>query len=540
MRAGASRFARACASRLARTLVAVSSAFAPYALAQPVLTPSEANGRLIYHEGRSGTGGAIYARVGASQAPIPASAVPCANCHGADGRGRPEGGVLPPDITWAHLGRADGHRHPRGRTHGPYDEASLGRTIEHGLDPAGNVLDTAMPRFTMSMSDRRDLAAYLKKLEHDRDPGVLEDTLRVGTMLPDAGPLAERARTVAALLEAMAAEVNDAGGIHGRRIELVNTDPGPDAATATAAWQEVVEARRVFCIVAPFVPQLDETMGGLAESARMPLIGPLFRMHAGETQRYRFDALSGLREELVALASFAEGLRSQGSRAAIVHPAPSAALAREVAGRLERHGWSVRLVPNEAGAFAADRIASSLAEGPADAVFFVGRENDFGALALALDARSQRPHLLAAASQVGAGAALELPAGFSRRVYLAYPTSPSDRTPGGVAHLQALRQRAGLDGRYAALQVSAYAAASIAFEGLKRAGRDASREKLVDALEDLRDFRTGLTPPMAFEAGRRVGAPGAHIVAVDLERRNFLAAAPWVRVDAARDPQAVR
>src|SRR5690606_38910692 len=81
-------------------LLSGASPTAPPAFAESAWTPSEANGRLIYREGRSASGGAIQARVGAGQASIPASAVPCANCHGADGRGRPEGGVRPPDITW--------------------------------------------------------------------------------------------------------------------------------------------------------------------------------------------------------------------------------------------------------------------------------------------------------------------------------------------------------------------------------------------------------------------------------------------------------
>ena len=69
------------------------------------LTPEEAAGRRIYLEGVGSANGEISARVGAADTLVPARVMPCANCHGADGRGRPEGGVRPPDITWSRLTR---------------------------------------------------------------------------------------------------------------------------------------------------------------------------------------------------------------------------------------------------------------------------------------------------------------------------------------------------------------------------------------------------------------------------------------------------
>ena len=44
---------------------------------------------------------------------------------------------------------------------------------------------------------------------------------------------------------------------------------------------------------------------------------------------------------------------------------------------------------------------------------------------------------------------------------------------------------------------------------MRRAGRDLSREKLVDQLETLRGFATGYAPPVTYASGRRLGARGA-------------------------------
>jgi hypothetical protein len=54
-------------------------------------------------------------------------------------------------------------------------------------------------------------------------------------------------------------------------------------------------------------------------------------------------------------------------------------------------------------------------------------------------------------------------------------------------------------------------------EALKRAGRDVSRQKLIEALERLYQFNTALTPPITYTPNRRIGSMGAYIVAIDVE-----------------------
>src|SRR5918999_4047736 len=127
-------------------------------------------GRRIYVEGVSPSGGEITAVMSDASVEVPASAVPCASCHGRDGKGRSEGGVVPSDITWANLTKPYGLTHPGGRKHPPYDARLLKRAIAMGLDPAGNALHTVMPRFRMSLGDMEDLVAYLQQLGRESNP----------------------------------------------------------------------------------------------------------------------------------------------------------------------------------------------------------------------------------------------------------------------------------------------------------------------------------------------------------------------------------
>jgi len=49
-----------------------------------------------------------------------------------------------------------------------------------------------------------------------------------------------------------------------------------------------------------------------------------------------------------------------------------------------------------------------------------------------------------------------------------------------------------------------------------------TRAALIASLEQLRDFKTGVLPPLTFNPNRRIGASGCYIVGVDLTRKQYV------------------
>lgn len=137
----------------------------------------------------------------------------------------------------------------------------------------------------------------------------------------------------------------------------------------------------------------------------------------------------------------------------------------------------------------------------------------------------------ASAGSLASKSLMNLPTGFAEKVYLAFPTRPSDQSPKVMQEFVAFHKRNGLPVQHMAVQVSAYASAKVLMEGLKRVGRGLSRRKLVVALEKLSDFATGLTPPLSFGPNRRIGARGAYIVTVDPAQKNFRPVSDWIELD---------
>ncbi|WP_313913838.1 c-type cytochrome [Tahibacter sp.] len=164
---------------------------------------STEGGEKIFREGLSPRGTPIVATLGANDA-VPATLLPCVTCHGADGRGRSEGGVRPADISPSALRRP---LHNERRRRPAYDSSRLRRAITLGMDAGGQLLDTAMPRYALSLADADDLLAYLAALEQRHEAGVGTERLRIGVR--------------GAALTAPTQE------IYGRRVELVQLSRPP-------------------------------------------------------------------------------------------------------------------------------------------------------------------------------------------------------------------------------------------------------------------------------------------------------------------------
>jgi len=250
----------------AETLPVLALCFA-LAAASPV-----ERGRAIYEKG-----GDVSAVMGDGVAPVPASLMPCASCHGADGRGRAEGGVVPPDIRHAALTRPYEVTASSGRRHGPYDDRSLLRAIAMGVDPAGNPLNNVMPRYQLSRGDAASLLAYLAVLGDGGEPGVTADEVTIAALVPDDAR--EPLRNWAAVL-------NASGGVFGRRIALRfdgSLDHFLDGALAAIA------------------DRVDEPLAAQADRDSIPLLATLTPHPVGATHRMVFDLFPGIDDQARAL-----------------------------------------------------------------------------------------------------------------------------------------------------------------------------------------------------------------------------------------------
>jgi len=492
---------------------------------------SEQRGKQIYLRGTSPSGREITASLGDSAPGLPATSLACGGCHGLDGLGKPEGGIVPPNVTWDSLTKPYGHRHPDGREHQAYTEQSLRRAITMGIDPAGNTLGVAMPRYAMSAQDATDLVAYLKRIGKEREPGLTDRAIRIGAIVPGEGPLEDAGREIQALLEAYFDDLNAQARIHDRRVEIrFLRDPG---GPLSPRLERFLGGEGFFALLEARALGADQELARRAEAEEIPVVVPLATFPEADAGAYRhvFYLLSGLKDQGRALVEFAaRKLDEAKPRVAIVYPQAGSFsdVVRAMEEQCRLAGCSSTIeVGYPSGGFVAANVASALQKDGSQVVCFLGSGKELKSLMEETQASSPAPTFMVAGALTGSDV-FDAPAGSPSRIFAAYPMLPSDRTSEGLEQLRALVRRKRLSLHHLPLQVAAYGAARILVEALRRSGRDTSREKLLAELEGLYEFDTGLLPPVTFGPNLRVGAPGAYVVAVDRARRRFVPVSGWI------------
>lgn len=496
------------------------------------LSAQEQRGRQIYLTGTSPSGADLTAVLGDQGAEVPATVLPCVTCHGRDGRGKPEGGIVPSNLTWEALTKPYGATSPGGRQRPPYTEQRLKRAITMGLDAGDTPLDIAMPRYRLSGQDLDDLVAYLKRLGHETDPGLTERSLRVGVILAPPALLAEKNSAVRAVLTAYFDDVNRRGGLYNRRIDLLFLDAPEALEKRSAAARAFIEEEQLFAIVAPFIAGIDEAMAALAADLAIPFIGAFsVDPQVGfPLNRQVFYLYAGLNDQARALVTYAAHHQDgRNPNAAILYttqPIPEA-VAAAVEDQAIREGWTTITKRGLASAsFDAPALARDLQSSGVELVFWLGPPQQDKAFLDAAEALSWTPTVFIPGTLAGPEL-FAAPKGFAGRLFLSLPTSPGDLTPDGKRTYEQLAASYPLPAYQQATQWAALASATLFTEGLVRAGRDVSRNKLIAKLEEFYQFQTGFTPPLTYGPNQRIGALGAYIVSVDLDRQRLVPVGEW-------------
>ena len=455
-----------------------------------------------------GTGDApIEALLGNGQTVVAASVVPCASCHGPDGRGRPEGGAVPADIRRSVLLRPLG-------TRDAYTDRTIRRAISMGIDASGKRLDATMPRYRMSSQDMDALMSYLKKAGELPDPGLSAGAIRIGVLLPPKEHLSGVQAAVRHSLQAFVDARNRAGAIYDRKLELVFADcDGSPAARAEAAAAFVRE-QKPFALVGSFTDGADEELAAVAEEQRVPLLATI-SSHARSdgSKRYVRHLVAGIHDQTRALAQFI-GRNFPKARVAVLHGSGerSEAVAEAAARELRKMEIDARV-----GVAASD--PRKLKEEGVDVVLYAGPQDALVKLAAATRELEWSPAIFVPSALIHP-AALDGARG-AARFYISLPIGPDDQTEEAVT---AWRNLVGDDGArlHQPSQFAALASAQLLVAALERAGRDLTRDGLMEAIDGIVALRTGLVPPLTYTPSRHIGSTGAYIVAISDEQRSIV------------------
>jgi ABC-type branched-subunit amino acid transport system substrate-binding protein len=503
------------------------------ALAAEEPAPSErsaaiSRGRQIYLTGVPVNGAPLSASVGDPAMDVPASILKCSNCHGSDGRGKAEGGVTPANIRWEELTKP-ATSGPAGRRRSAYSGKLLVRAIALGIDASGNRLDPAMPRYRLTHEQAADLVAYLEVLGRETDPGVTETSLKIGVVLPPAS-ITGSAQAIREVIAAFVLQVNEQGGFYGRKVRLSFVTSPDEIEARAGAIRDFVETEQPFALISSYVAGCEEEIGRYLEENKIPLIGPIALYAKDEPSRHRhvFHLVAGLAGQGEALGRFAAQLPQLKHSVALMVRREGddqiRTLTETIGKRLIDGGWvaarDVALTETSTPDWAA-----LLWGGDTCSVFWFAPASGLDEFYRAAVKAGSYPFLFAPSALTGREL-LSAPAGFAGRIFSSFPTLPSDQTSAGRSELLKLAGEGHVfDGNFPRIALSS---AKLLAHGLRQMGKEVSREKLVETLENFYDYNTGQTPAVTFNRNRRVGAQGVHVVGIDTQRKSLVLPSTWI------------
>jgi len=527
-------------------------------------------GARLYHEGIGADGKPVTGTV-QGDVRVSGEAFACVSCHRPSGFGTSEGGSFVPPITgpvlfaptspdrnrmfkelfqevqspsyWARV------RQPRIRP--AYDTAGLARALSEGVDPAGHVLDRAMPRYAITDADAANLAAFLRTLSAQISPGVEASEIHFATIIgPGADPGAAEAMlaTMRAYVEWMnqriAADTRNPAFSPNFRSEFIDAYrkwrlhvwhlKGPPA-----TWRAQLAARYaerpVFAVVSGLVEGPWDEIGRFCDAKKLPCLLPNAELvpEGPAEGGYSVYFNRGLLLEAEVAAADLAGALPADAHILQVHASaprgarPAAAFTRSLAKRMPDAGLETR------GYADADELAEILA----------GRDGSAGPDALvlwpeapeadlAVLARSQlSPGLVYLPSAAMGAVRAALPPALDTRLRIVWPYEE----PEGY-HPRQYRIRAWMHTRRLAvphprIQLQTYYAMTMVEFGLMHIITDFHRDYFLEIVEHEaeNELNPGTHPELALGPGQRVASKGAFVAVPDRGARpGYAVVSDWI------------
>ena len=334
------------------------------------------------------------------------------------------------------------------------------------------------------------LALYASPAAHAQGAGVTSDTILIGRSAGVTGSLATRVKPVTEALTAYFAQVNDAGGINGRRLKFINLDDGSDPKRTAENVKKLVDEEKVLALTSiPGSPQTQAAVT-VASAAGVPLIGSTsgadsLRKH----NRFVFHLKGSYADEF---AKMAEHMKTIGLlRVAIVYSGEPASHEAMLLARAELERVGIKPVgeimfKNGEAKGAAEQLRKLNAQAVVLPAFPLPGAEFYKELVKT----PSWPQVFAWSIIVPETVYKEVGTQVYGLVVAQTVPSPNDRSTGLSREYQDFIKKNKLpDGGYTGLE--GYVYARVLVEAIRRAGKTLTRETLITALEGMRSHDLG-------------------------------------------------
>ena len=341
--------------------------------------------------------------------------------------------------------------------------------------------------------------------------GVTDNSILIGMTAPFSGPSGAYGLDMKMVINAYFRQVNDAGGIHGRRLELRALDDGYETDRAVANTRTLINQEKVFALLAsygssPTTAAMNEVFG----AAKVPLVGTISGTDAirqsprdHPNNRYMFNVRASYANETEAIVNQLVSLGFKNIAVLYQNDGFGKSGLDGVVAALRNHNQVPSAIATvERNSVEVSQAVQDIAKVSPQAVIMVTLYKPTAAFVRAMRKASQKPQFMTL-SPVGADLLVQELGDEARGIGISQvmPYPWNDTTP-MVREYQKLLERQGKSSYYG---VEAYAMAKVLVEALRKAGKDPTREKLISSLESMHNYDLG-GYRVSYSANDRLGS----------------------------------
>ncbi|MFZ2268465.1 MAG: ABC transporter substrate-binding protein [Azonexus sp.] len=329
------------------------------------------------------------------------------------------------------------------------------------------------------------------------EPGITDSSITLGMSAPLTGPNGAYGQDMRQTILAYFEQVNKSGGVNGRKLELVALDDGYETEKTVANTKTLINDKHVFGLLAYYGSSpTTEAMNSVFGPARVPLVGTISGaatlrepISTNANSRYMFNVRASYADETEAIVNQLVSLGLKSIAVFYQNDGFGKSGLEGVTLALKKH----KLTPSAVGTIERNSVdvakaVEPIAKANPQAVIMVTLYKPTAAFVKAMKKAGQAPMFMTL-SPVGTEQLVQELGPDARGIGISQvvPYPWNDVVP----IVREYQRVAGKPGAYSYYGMEAYLMARTMVEGLKRAGKDLTRDKLMTALEALNNADFG-------------------------------------------------
>jgi len=339
-------------------------------------------------------------------------------------------------------------------------------------------------------------------------PVFAEATVKVGLTGPFSGGLSLLGQSVRDGVGVAFAEINDAGGLGGAKLELIAEDDGYEPMRTIASARKLVEQDKVVALVAPIGTAPLAALIPFVTESKVPLLFPYAFSHSLTTPVHRdiFTTLPEVRVQMLVLADYILNELKQKRIAAIYQNDDFGQDA--VAGLEERFGRAnVPLVklPFDRGTTNFSGVVAQARAAGVEHVVFLGIPKDAALVLREMNNLGWKPQF-SGHNALGDRQTFQLAGPLIEGAIAVAVMEPLDSDKPAVKAFLAAQKKYKPGVAPTTYSMHGFLAGKLFAEVLKRTGGKTDEASIVAALENMKDYDTGLMAPLTYSSDRHAGA----------------------------------